>query len=316
MRGRRRARRRLARRAAGRRVRRSRSRPSSGRWCCSTGWRARARAPAAGPPTLLLLRVFPGALFFGAPYSESLFLLVSVGRVLRRAHRPLGLGRRRRGGGLGHPQRRARAAPAAGALLVARRSRAAVHADARLAPARAARPRWPTRPASGLGEGDALRFLGVAGRLVAGVRRAVRGRLGRRSWRRWTACASSLSGSAHAVYFEQAGGDPSGWPRINIMLFGFLVFAPWRRRSACCGACRVAYAAYVVAALALPLSFPVGPQPLMSLPRFLAVLFPIFMWLAAGRARSAAAPSTCAGASRPSAWGCSPPSSPAWHFIA
>ena len=30
----------------------------------------------------------------------------------------------------------------------------------------------------------------------------------------------------------------------------------------------------------LPLSFPVGPQPLMSLPRFLAVLFPIFMWLA------------------------------------
>ena len=34
------------------------------------------------------------------------------------------------------------------------------------------------------------------------------------------------------------------------------------------------------AALALPLSFPVEPQPLMSLPRFLAVLFPIFMWLA------------------------------------
>ena len=30
----------------------------------------------------------------------------------------------------------------------------------------------------------------------------------------------------------------------------------------------------------LPLTFPVKPQPLMSLPRFLAVLFPIFMWLA------------------------------------
>jgi hypothetical protein len=41
-----------------------------------------------------------------------------------------------------------------------------------------------------------------------------------------------------------------------------------------------AYGAYVAAALALPLSFPVGPQPLMSLPRFLAVLFPLFMWLA------------------------------------
>ena len=35
-----------------------------------------------------------------------------------------------------------------------------------------------------------------------------------------------------------------------------------------------------LAALALPLSYPVDPQPLMSLPRFLAVLFPVFMWLA------------------------------------
>jgi hypothetical protein len=37
----------------------------------------------------------------------------------------------------------------------------------------------------------------------------------------------------------------------------------------------------VLAALMLPLSYPVEPQPLMSLPRFLLVLFPIFMWLAA-----------------------------------
>jgi hypothetical protein len=36
----------------------------------------------------------------------------------------------------------------------------------------------------------------------------------------------------------------------------------------------------VVAALALPLSYPVGPQPLMSLPRFVAVLFPLAIWLA------------------------------------
>ena len=43
----------------------------------------------------------------------------------------------------------------------------------------------------------------------------------------------------------------------------------------------LAYLAYVVAALALPLSYPVAPQPLMSLPRFLVVLFPLFMWLGA-----------------------------------
>ena len=41
-----------------------------------------------------------------------------------------------------------------------------------------------------------------------------------------------------------------------------------------------AYGAYALAALALPLSYPVDPQPLMSLPRFIAVLFPLFMWLA------------------------------------
>ena len=39
-----------------------------------------------------------------------------------------------------------------------------------------------------------------------------------------------------------------------------------------------AYVAYVVAALALPLSWPVAPQPLMSLPRFELVLLPLWMW--------------------------------------
>ena len=38
---------------------------------------------------------------------------------------------------------------------------------------------------------------------------------------------------------------------------------------------------YVLAALALPLSYPVTAQPLMSLPRFLLVLFPLGIWLAA-----------------------------------
>ena len=42
----------------------------------------------------------------------------------------------------------------------------------------------------------------------------------------------------------------------------------------------------MLASLAVPLSYPVGPQPLMSLPRFLAVLFPLFMalgaWMAEG----------------------------------
>jgi hypothetical protein len=45
----------------------------------------------------------------------------------------------------------------------------------------------------------------------------------------------------------------------------------------------LAYGAYVLAALALPLSDPVTPQPLASLPRYEVVLFPLFMWGAAWR---------------------------------
>ena len=66
---------------------------------------------------------------------------------------------------------------------------------------------------------------------------------------------------------------------IDRMLFGSLVLAAiallgtFRRLPA-------AYGAYALAALALPLSYPVDPQPLMSLPRFVSVLFPLFIWLA------------------------------------
>lgn len=42
----------------------------------------------------------------------------------------------------------------------------------------------------------------------------------------------------------------------------------------------VAYGAYTLVALLPPLSSPWPAHPLMSLPRFLAVLFPIHMWLA------------------------------------
>jgi hypothetical protein len=95
----------------------------------------------------------------------------------------------------------------------------------------------------------------------------------------WDGLRQIVSGSRSHVYFTAAGGDPIdvGWH--NLELFGFLVLA----LVAAAGTVRrlpIAYGAYVVAALALPLSFPVGPQPLMSLPRFLGVLFPLFMWLA------------------------------------
>ncbi len=66
----------------------------------------------------------------------------------------------------------------------------------------------------------------------------------------------------------------------NLLLLAFLAAAV----VAIVGVLRrlpAAYGVYVIAALALPLSYPVTAQPLMSLPRFLVVLFPLSMWLGA-----------------------------------
>jgi hypothetical protein len=93
----------------------------------------------------------------------------------------------------------------------------------------------------------------------------------------WDGARQLLSGQRSHVYFTKAGGDPFLTARMNLMLFAFLAAAV----PMLVGAARrlpPAYAAYAVAALALPLSYPVGPQPLMSLPRFELVLFPLWMW--------------------------------------
>jgi len=82
------------------------------------------------------------------------------------------------------------------------------------------------------------------------------------------------------VYFKVAGGSPFVDAGHNVMLFAFLLAAV----PMAIGVLRrlpLAYGAYVLAALALPLSYPVAPQPLMSLPRFEVVLFPLAMWLGA-----------------------------------
>jgi hypothetical protein len=95
----------------------------------------------------------------------------------------------------------------------------------------------------------------------------------------WDGARQLLSGSREPVYFGAAGGDPFLVARHNIELFVWLVLGA----VAVAGALRrlpVAYGAYLLVALALPLSYPVGPQPLMSLPRFLCVLFPLAIWLA------------------------------------
>ncbi|HEY3828366.1 MAG TPA: mannosyltransferase family protein [Solirubrobacteraceae bacterium] len=89
-----------------------------------------------------------------------------------------------------------------------------------------------------------------------------------------------LSFQRRHVYFKLSGGDAFVSASHNVVLFAFLAAA----LPAIVGVLRrlpLAYGAYVLGALALPLSYPVAAQPLMSLPRFLVVLFPLSMWLGA-----------------------------------
>jgi hypothetical protein len=226
-------------------------------------------------PTLLLLAVFPAALCFGAPYSESLFLLVSVGAFYA--------ARTGSWAWAGTCAAAASATRSAGLLLViplailwwsSRGRRARDAAWLLLAPLGVlAYAGW-----LGLAEGDALRFLDVQDAWSRELAVPLAG-----VWDGFTAAADGIrqlaSGERTPVYFEEAAGDPFRIAAINIMLFASLVFAG----VACVGVFRrlpKAYGVWVASALLLPLSFPVKPQPLMSLPRFLAVLFPIFMWLA------------------------------------
>ena len=226
-------------------------------------------------PTLLLLAVFPAAVYFGAPYSESLFLLLAVGAcyAARSGHWAWA----------GTCAALASATRSAGLLLLiplvmfwwgSRPRRQRDGAWLLLAPLGiAAYAAW-----LGLVEGEALRFLDVQEAWSRELTVPLAG-----AWDGLVAAVDGVrqlaSGSRTPVYFEAAAGDPFRIAAINVMLFVTMVFAV----VACAGVWRRlprAYGAWVAASLLLPLTFPVTPQPLMSLPRFVAVLFPLFMWLA------------------------------------
>lgn len=111
----------------------------------------------------------------------------------------------------------------------------------------------------------------------------------------WDGARAALEGARQLAGFGPAHpsflapGNSAGIQAAhNLMTFAFLA-------AALAGAVGVlrwlprAYGLYVVAALALPLSYPASSEPLMSLPRFLVVLFPLYMWAAlrlAGRPRA------------------------------
>ena len=221
--------------------------------------------------TVLLVACFPAAAFFSAVYSEALFLLLSVGAIYAA----------RTG--------RWELAGLAGALAAATRS-AGILLLVPLAllwwreRGRDARLRdlvW--LGAVPLGLVAFCAYLAAAGVDPLAPFQA------QDSWNRGLVVPffGGIVEGAQAAWEggrQIAQGEPRTWPVydprwMNVGLFACLVAA----LVALLGALRrlpLAYAAYALAALALPLTFPVDGDPLMSLPRFVAVLWPLHLWLA------------------------------------
>jgi hypothetical protein len=278
----------------------------------------RAGAASAGPVgaheaarlAVLLTAFAPMAFFLSAVYSESLFLALSVG-LFWSARR----GRWAIAGALGalacatrsagvvlllpalilylYGPREDRAPDLQATALAADQSGARARAAVRLG--RALLPRYRPRrdlmwlaltPAGlaayvaylGLAGGDPLapfHAQGMWGRHFAGPYVGI-----------WDGLKAAFEGARQLlsfqrqhVYFPSGPDTPNVAAGHNLLLLGFLAAAV----PAVVGVLRTlpfAYGAYVIAALAMPLSYPRPAQPLMSLPRFLLVLFPLTMWLA------------------------------------
>jgi Mannosyltransferase (PIG-V) len=257
--------------------------------------------------TVLLVAFFPTALFFSAVYSESLFLLVSVGAFLAARK-----GRWAWAGALGGLAALTRNS---GVLLLVpllvlflygpRADRTGLDdvrwAVGRWAAGRYVGTRWarllPRHPLTpqllwlalvpaglavwlgwcwiALGDPFApyeaqalwLRHFEPLGALTGGIDAAVQG------------LRQLVDGSPEPRYFTANAGDPFEVAGQSLMLLGFLAFA----LLALAGVLRrlpFAYGAYAAVALLMTLSYPVDAQPLISLPRYLVVLFPLQMWLA------------------------------------
>jgi hypothetical protein len=238
--------------------------------------------PAAAGPAVTALALFPGSLYFSMVYSEALFLALSVGAVYAAR-----TGRWAWAGALGALGAATRSA---GVILLvplallwwAHSRRARDGAWLALVPLGLA----AFCAALALAGHDALSPFHAQARWYRAFAGPFAG-----AWdgtvAAWDGARQLVSGARTPAYFAPAGGDPYVVAAHNLSLFAFLLpVVP-----AVAGIVRrlpPAYWAYVVAALALPLSWPVAPQPLMSLPRFEAVLFPAFMWLGSWIARGGA----------------------------
>jgi len=231
-------------------------------------------------PALLLLAFFPTALFYGIPYSESLFLLLAVSAFLA--------------------ARMGRWAVAGGVLALASASRApglllfvpvallylyGPRADREPAPSRGLRPRHPLRPEAGwlllaplglvafsvylhFALGDAMAWQhaqALFGRHTVDPLSGI--------WAGLHEAGRSLARMVSGPYREVT------YDHLDVAQVGFVALAV----AGGIGALRrlpVAYGTWVLVSLVPILVSQPYENPLLSSSRFIAVLFPIFLWLA------------------------------------
>jgi hypothetical protein len=219
------------------------------------GLTARELSEAHARNAVLLLAIFPTSLFFLAPYSESTFLLLSVAAFW-----------------CARRDRWALAALAA-ALAAMTRSIGIVLAPALLVEAfqqhREADVPFLPRAAAALATlvGPLLYFLYwlVAFDDVLAPMHA------QRAWKRVTTFPfRTLIDALWTAYMYR-----SVWI-IDVLVVGVVLFGAvlswWRLRAG--------YALYASASLVVPLAYPFPSRPLLSVPRFAAVIFPSFWILA------------------------------------
>jgi hypothetical protein len=232
----------------------------------------------AAQRTLVYLAVFPAALFLGAVYSESLYLLLSVAAFLAATR-----GRYALAGvaaGLAILTRPTGVMLLVALAVLAWHARARLGAYARLAlavPIAAAWPLWLWAVF-----GHPFEFLGAE----------------RHAWFRHLSSAGPFGGAWDGLVaawkaLEQfvAGGnhfpgtdDALQAAGLNLEAFAATIFAlvlgvvAWRRLGA-------AYGLFVLLSVALPLASPSTTIPLLSMPRFVLGVFPVFVALGASVTR-------------------------------
>jgi len=234
--------------------------------------------------TVLYLAVFPMTLFLQAVYSEALFLLLTVAAFLlaeRRRFAPAGVI-----AGLALLTRPVGLALLPALALIAWRSPDRRRALANLAVAPLLFCTYPLY--LWIDRGDPFAFAhaqdiwtrhvsyaGPLGGIWDGLRAG------------WAGVRQLVSGSHTTTYWPAVDGtDPMRVAAVNLealaflVLFAALTVVAWRRFGA-------PYGLFAALSLAIPLSVPSERWPLLSLPRFGLVVFPLFLALAAlgGRPR-------------------------------